>query len=340
MNLALEIACERSCSARRVGSRILMRSLTNEYLAFQPSASLQRMLTRSNVEHFQIDGQTVILGPQAAEWSQIARVPTTPLLEGGRLPQNDSLGRQLLGYCIDQLVPEARSSEDQCLLSVPLGQLSDEEANFLSRLVRLKGYHTELISKSYALTLAGLGQRNFTGWGLYVDADVTYVSVCHQAQELASWTIPTGYAWVLEEAAESADCYLWDERGSRFLNLDFVRGIVQGQAEDSSETMTMVSALLAERTADLLHQLCSAVQQQLRDSSLNELRVSRELPIVISGDLTRFEKFEELLAQSWRRTVTDWSLSEIIAPPKRELAIVRGGLILGELFQKPEAIAA
>jgi hypothetical protein len=342
MSIALHIDGRSMCSLRRQGARIIGRQCPAVYITVPPADSEKRLFERARIPYATCDGNTIVFGKPALELAPLLHVPRLPVLPGGRLPEEDPLGRQLAGAIVDSLLPDAMQPAEVCVLTLPAGIETGErsrEWQFFSRLVRLRGYAPLCVSASSALALAEFGHAGFTGITLIMDAASTGITLLHQGRVLAEASLPHGGDWIDEHLARKTERMVWDMEGNSYVDIDSL-------ARWKLET---APALQAPQTDEV--QLLAYIYEQLFQDSLrafaaacHQAPIIRTLPprfsVVCCGEPTLLSGFAQLLGQQIGRRDLPFAVSDIRVVDDPLFAIARGGLIQAELESQPSLLSA
>lgn len=330
MTVALDVGAHRVRSLRRDERRLLAQSCRALYAVLPDSDSQRDLLRRTGIPFAACEEDLALMGDGAEEYARLFRALSVPLFPDGRVPSGDPPARQIIAALIEALLPPSGSFENICCLTVPGGgddREDDATWQFLSQLVRLRGYTPIFLSQAMAIVLAELADRAFTGIGIDLGASKTELVVAHCGVELARCAIPRGGQWIDRELALRAERFAWDSAGNRYLDLEGVR---QWKETATLRPATAHDDLLTELYAELLGDALSEISIALT-RMLDCALVPQPLAVVVSGGAARIGGFKELLERLWRRAAFPLDVDRIRIAAGGDYRVARGCLVRAEL---------
>lgn len=330
MSIALDIGASRLRSLRREGPNLIGRGVPAAFALLPDEPSARDLLTRAGVTFAEGDGELALVGDGAA--AHAAALYTTPLrlLPGGLVPDGDPPARQLLGTLVESLLPEAPEPGEPCGLVMPAAATTDESSReFLSRLVRLRGYEPTSVSASHAVALATLSAEGFTGVAVSFGAGGRSLSLVHGGRELAVVSEPRGTDWIDARLAAADRRYAHDSGGDRYLDTDAIRR----QREAISDPLTRPMSDFAIRVADLYRELLLSTAREfsrvITDGGFGPF--ATPLPVVCAGGGTRPPGFAGLMNASLAAADLPLAIGLVRLAPADDYLVARGALIHAEL---------
>ncbi|MEX0715123.1 MAG: hypothetical protein WD066_00980 [Planctomycetaceae bacterium] len=333
MTVALDVGAHRIRSLRRDEDRLLAQSCRSLYAVLPDSAAQRDVLRRTGIPFAACDEDLALMGDGAEEFARLFHAPTAPLFPGGRVPTGDPPARQMIAALVDALVPSSGSDENVCCLTVPGAAGGDDEAwQFLSRLVRLRGYTPVYLPSAMAVVLAELADRAFTGVGVDFGAAKTELVVAHCGVQLARHAIARGGQWIDHELATRAERYAWDPAGNRHLDVDSVRRWKETAALRSNDAGDddLLGELYSEWIGDSLADAARAFT-----ATLDCRRMPQPLAVACSGGPARIAGFKPLFERSWRQAAFPFQVDRIRIAAEGEYRVARGCLVRAELDSDP-----
>jgi hypothetical protein len=316
VSIGLDLGSTQFRSLRYQGDRLVGRTCRAQILSIQDTPAHRRLLDHDGVQYAQSPGMLHILGDATVEWSQLMSLTPLRLLPDGQLPQDSAIARQVLSVLLDAVLPQASIPGMVCGMTIP-GELMPDalgpERDFFSRLVRLRGYHPQIIGQGHAIALAELGAAGFSGLGISLGASLCEFSLNRTGREIARCSIP----WGLDEVLEHLPL-------------------------QSGMSMRMSSS--AERAlGDFLVELF--IEAGSRIGQHDGFRVLKQpVAIAIAGGLTSLPQMERLCEQAWLRAAWPLKLQAIRLCPDAAFTIARGCLVSAvleaEVLPMPSAAAA
>jgi len=300
------------------------------YCLLPDTEGQRRHLRRAGIHFASCEGNLLLLGQAALEYSRIFRVSPQSLLPFGGLPHHDMLGRQILASQINQLIPNRRGLKHEaiCCYSHPQPQPDASELNiernrFLSQVLHLANYIPLPISAGMAVVLAEMVEQTFSGIALVFGATSSEMTIAWQGRELVRTTAPVGGDWIDDELARRLDRFLFDEEGLRYPDTQLVRmwreRLTQPLLHPRTETDRLICEVYAEFLTDCLATCLEGIP------SVAGLP-SGPWPMICAGGVTRTNGFKTLLQRVLQELDLPFSISQVRVAMHNDFTIARGCL--------------
>lgn len=341
MTIALDLGCHRLRSLRRDGDELIGRSCHTFYSVFADSDSHRTLMKQAQVPYGICESELVLMGDDAVDYAELFQIQAQRLLPGGIIPQVDPLARQILASFVEALLPEPIESGELCCMTLPGNSVDrlpskNRELEFLTRLVRLRGYTPQILSSAMAVILAELVHENFTGIGISFGAATCEASLAHCGIELAHCTIERGGHWIDQEMARKTKAYKWDCHGEKYLD---VNGCMLTK-EQSVCSLTQVHGGDEELLAELYRDLVTHVVQEAAKCFGKAPRIQdvpQPVSVVCSGGPARIAGFDALLNHALDGSAFPVAIKDVRLAVTSDLTVARGCLISGELEAQTQA---
>ncbi|WP_437228556.1 hypothetical protein SH661x_000966 [Planctomicrobium sp. SH661] len=334
MTAALDLGSSEFRSLRREEQRLIARRLPAVYTVVDDEPAHRKALEQSHIPYSAVSGSLVIIGDAAIEVSSLFSRPLVPLLHGGRLADQDPIGRQVCAWLIDLLLPAAPTPESQCLITLPRGEVEPQGADgwtgkFLEHVVQLQGYQTSTMSPISSLALAELEDCEFTGACLSVGAESVHFGIVRQSQPLIESRFLKGSRDIVERFAHARKKYLWDHQGNSYIDLPLIQNwLTQGdisffspQSDDEEWLNDAYAELLLSAMFSIKRKLLSCADPILK----------QPLPLVLSGGPVRLPGFAQLVEEAISLTNLPLQIETVRAATFEPYSIARGLLIQATL---------
>ena len=335
MSVALDLGTFRLKSLFCRGERLIARKCRTVHAALPDTPARRHGLEQMRIPFAVCEDTLVVIGDAAVQVSQMLGTPLRPLLPGGKLPHDDPPARQILATLVESTLPEPEAAGEFCCMVLPAGargtpRRPSAEYEFLSRLVKLRGYSPLTVDAGMAVVLAQLSRAAFTGIGISFGAASTQASLVLQGREVASCSIPQGGDWIDEQAARSEGAYTWDAAGARFVDVNTIRRWKEKCDGSIAHPATRRDARLCELYRELLALVVSRITEEFEDV-LPRLGLRKPLALAAAGGTARIPAFRDLLAQAFQESRLSVAVDEIHVASKSDHVIARGGLICAQL---------
>ncbi|MEY3173420.1 MAG: hypothetical protein RLZZ436_1334 [Planctomycetota bacterium] len=324
----------RSLVRAGVGGRLRLTTVRSDYILIPDAAAARKLLREEGLPHAVCASGLAVFGGgvERAEW--LSRGPAVPLFVDGRIPTRDSLARQILGVLTESVLPEPPIRGSACVVSVPGAglprNLQESNEDFLGHLVQLRGYQPVFLSSAEAVLLASGAATGFSGICVAAGAESTVCCAARQGRVMAESGIPLGGRWLDSELARQFGEWTWDESGEKHANATALERwrltALRNKSAPTDDRLSALSRLLSLIT----RRLAVAVRECLRASGVEW----SEIPVMLAGGLSQMQEFRVQLQQELSGDGRTYYLQAVSDP---ETAVVRGGLIFGELASRSAA---
>ncbi|HET6424010.1 MAG TPA: hypothetical protein VFG20_10025 [Planctomycetaceae bacterium] len=302
MSIGLDLGSTQFRSLRRHGQRLIGRQCPCVYAIIADTQTNRRMIERDDLPFFELDRELVLIGDAALAWTDHAPATLRALLPDGRLPANDALAREILGFLLDAVLPPATFPQEICAVTIPGELLPHEpqaERAFFTRLIQMRGYEPVITGQGFATVLAELQDAAFSGIGISLGASQCEFSLVQCGAEQARCSIPWGTADVISD---------------------------DGIADDQLMTDFLVELLL---------------EAGMRINQHDGFRVvTQPLSIICSGGIVQRPEFEQHLHSAWQRASWPVPVRSIRIASDTLYTIARGCLIQAKLERQTAALRA
>ena len=339
MNIAIEFGGGEFRSLRREGGRLLARRISTDYLVIDTNESRRKILERHSEEFARCDAGMIVFGNAANELAELLTLPLQSALENGHLRKDDPVSRQFLGALVEGLLPVPQGTDSPCIVIASQDDQNPnslEDVHFLTQLVKLRGYQPEIISPGLALILSECSRSGFTGVGIKMGAALLDISLVYQTRELARFTIPCGGQRVDRQIAISQNCFVRLQDGREVLDVRPIRIWREG-VETINHISDSRTLELRNQYREIAFMATHRIQQELNQ---NEIRIPKQIPLVIGGTLAGPVGTDEMFTQAISEIELPIRIAEVSRVHNVRFSALRGGLILGEMVSKPEKSAA
>lgn len=334
MSIALDIGASRFRSLRTENDRAVARSSRALHAIIPDSVARRSILDRLSIPFSICDGWLLLTGDAACDYAALFQAAATPLLPEGLLPASNPPARQIIASLIERLLPNAKRPDEVCCLTIPGRGVDrprgvDEEHEFFTRMVRLRGYRPIVMSAGLAVILAELVQESFTGIGISLGAATSEFCLALNGIEVATARIPFGGSWIDMRIAEDNEQYAWDLLGNRYVYIDDVsrwkESLSGSIAQPQDDREYRLTELYRHVIGMLLQEAAIAIRESPRARTM-----SSPLTIVCTGGMVRVPGFGTLMQQMLPVASFPLKTQKIRVVADSEYTVARGALISAE----------
>lgn len=330
MSVALDLGTHAARSLRVGQNEMLRRQSRTVSLLLEDGAAARSRLKQFDVPFIPCDDRLAVPGDAAAELARIFSLACQDLLCDGQVPYSDPVTRQMIAVLIESLLPAAPQQGMICCYTQPGHGRSDNvedphldrRREFVSRIIRLRGYEPLPINPAMALILAEMEPEQFTGVGVCLGASGCEMVLAHRGKPVASLRIPRGGRSIDELLAAHSRRICIDSFGQSVLDLEQAR---RRREELSWEALSDDEQRLVERALnDLVHEVVLGLQRLLMAQFK---RFSEPLTIVLGGGLAQSQGLQTRFQKQIARTLPALRDSPIRLASDAASAVVRGCLV-------------
>lgn len=315
--------------------RLSMFAGRSEYALIDDTPAHRTALEGQSIPYAICEGALAVVGNSAEKVQWLSRVPGTSLFVDGLVPSDDAPARQMLSILTDAMLPAPSGTNDLCILTVPGGSENvaqfERNAEFLCRLVRMKGFRPVVVNAAEASLLACGNESAFTGISVVMGAETISVCVSRYGVCIAKESIAIGSNWIDSEVARQFAIQQWDDEGNAYLDLETVRQWKQQGRVHLRNALSDRERALSRLYTVVLDRLARVIDTMLNSHAVKTVLQKQRMPVLLSGGAVMIDGFASLLTERFiEQELADRILSVRIAQDATT-AVVRGGLIYGEL---------
>ena len=334
----LDLGAHRFRSLRRGGGRLVGRSCRAAYGTLPDSPARRRLLEQVGLNFATTQGsddgagdgeepELLLFGDAAEEYAKLFGTPPLPLLPDGRVPTDDPPARQIVAALIDALLPDPLTADEPVRVIFP-GQEADRE--FLSRVIRLRGYEPAAVDPAEAFAVAAMGETGYRGFALTCGADRWELAAVLGGKVVARCVAEGGTVALDRRRAEDRSEVVYQRDGGQYLDVDACRRTREEFSGTLLAPADAEEAAVAELHAAALGELfAEAARRFAGEPALRHIH--KALPVYCGGGGARIPGFTELVGRELADAEFPLPLGPVVATKRDEYLSARGALILAEL---------
>ena len=334
MITAIDFGCYAIRSTFREGISgvpVTMYSEKSEYVVLPNIERYQQLLEAHEVPHAVCEDTLAIYGNQVTQTRWLSRMPSASIFNGGMVPSDDPPARQILDLICSAILPSPGAGLNLCAFTVPGSERRDVSQEFLSRLIRMRGYEPLVVSAADVVMLAEGNETSFSGISVVIGAETSEVSISRLGITLASTVIPVGADWIDIELARQFQIHVFDETGEAWLDLEAVREWKHNLERNLRSSVDEREKVLSRLYGAVLDRIAQATRQLMAQPNVQAAIGEERQNVICSGGATRIAEFASVLTERF----VDHDIANRIQSVRRvddpELTVVRGLLISSEL---------
>lgn len=334
MITAIDFGCyaiRSACRREHAGAPITMYSEQSEYVVLPNIERYRQLLDAHEVPRAECEESLVVFGNQAKRVRWLSRMPPACIFNGGNVPADDPPARQMLDVLCAAILPSPGSGSNLCAFTIPGSERREASREFLSRLIRMRGYEPFPLHAAEAVMLAEGHETSFSGIAIVVGAETTEICICRLGVTLASTTIPVGADWIDMELARQFSIQVYDEAGNSWLDLEAVREWKHNPERSLRSVLGDRESGLGRLYQAVLDQIAQSTHQLLNHPSVRSHLASERMHVICSGGPTQINGFASSLTERFVDQDITARIHSVRTVDTPDQTVIRGALIAAEL---------
>jgi len=302
------------------------------YMVLPNSEVVRCALREQGLPMLNCDQSILVAGADQERVRELSSLPPVPLFTNGRVPREDAPARQMLHLLVQSLLPDPAGSGDLCVITVPELSHSDttEDAEFLERLVRMRGYESRVLGAAEALMLSGTRQYQFSGVSVVMGAEASSICIAHRGLVFSKKILSECGNLLDRQLAEEFRMNTWDTAGVPYTDFEQIRHWRQHLSESSGITGDRRVARLVELFGESVSRLAEAVLQAVGGADAG-LDTTGQIPVVLAGGVAKTPGMAQQLELELHQQCNRRFRFCVEVTDQPDQAIVRGALVYGLL---------
>lgn len=343
MITAIDFGCYEIRSAYRSLSNPKMLTFTNErseYTMLPAEDSFRDEIIRRKISYAECENSIVVFGNQAEEIQWLSRRPCASLFTNGSVPTDDAPARQILNVLTEAMLPNPDTGTSVCCFTVPDGGPDSNSAQFLSRLIRMKGFLPIHCTATSAANVACGAETGFTGITICMGLEHTEVAISRHGRQLATESLQVGANRIDAEFARRLKITTFDEHGDGYLDLHTVRRWKHDSHLHLRDCRGERERMLAGLYSAAMDSIARCVSNLLKTPRVAAAMPKERLSVYCCGGPAQLGGFAGALTERFVEQGTAERILSVVVVEDAAHAVARGLLILGELQQNGNVRAA
>lgn len=334
MITAIDFGCYAIRSAFREdasGSPVKVFSERSEYVVLPNIERYRQLLDSHQVPRAECEDTLAAYGNQAARARWLSRIPSAGIFNGGNVPADDPPARQMLDLICAAILPSPGAGQNLCAFTVPGSERQEASQEFLSRLIRMRGFEPLAVRAADVTMLAEGSESSFSGIAVVLGAETTEICVSRLGVTLASKVIPVGADWIDIELARQFQIQVFDESGQAWLDLEAVREWKHSAERNLRNPIGEREKVLSRLFGTIMDQMAQTTKELLSVPGVKTAVGDERLNVVCCGGSSRIAGFASALTERFVDHDIAGQVQSVRTVDRPDLTVVRGLLIAGEL---------
>jgi actin-like ATPase involved in cell morphogenesis len=317
--IGLDVGTSRIVVAKPQGDSFQYQSQLNAFVAIPYSKMSAMALQREGIPHHVESDELVVHGDESEKFADLMNAETRRPMNKGVLDAKEPVAVKMMQHIIGSLTNTSESGTRVCF-TVPAAPLGAEESvtyheATVRQVLETMGFEPKPINEGLAVVYSELESTNYTGIGISCGGGLCNVSLAYLSVPVLSFSIPKAGDYIDQSAAA-----MTGERANRIRMVKEESFFFNGFHPDK------VQQVLAVYYDDMIKTLVNALRDSFT-SARNMPKISRPIPIVLSGGTSLPKGFRERFEKIFKESNLPIPVSEIKVATNPLEAAARGALV-------------
>ncbi|ETR69845.1 MAG: hypothetical protein OMM_03655 [Candidatus Magnetoglobus multicellularis str. Araruama] len=327
--LGLDIGTSHIVVAGAQQNRIIYKSDLNAFFTVPLLEVTKKTLTAHKIPFFVRERKIFVCGYPAQDFANIFNADIRRPIKDGLLSANEEDGFTVIRSIIEQIVPRAQEQNESIGFSVPGIPLNDKtpvtyHESVIMQYLKDLGYRPYPVNEGFATVISELADDAYSGIGISMGGGMCNVCLSYMAVPILTYSIQQGGDYIDAQAAESVGESSAKVKIVKQENLDL-------SMPSKGRIVTALTIFYDEIISALINSFIEVI-----DATSRIPRISRALPVVISGGTAMPPGFEDRFADALSRVSFPIRISEVRIATDPLYTTAKGAMIMamsgGDIF--------
>lgn len=317
--LGLDVGTSRLVLARQNDGDFSFRSELNAFVRIPFSKMTEGILKKEGIPHQVAGGQITIHGNESERFADLLQMETRRPMTKGVLNAGEPTSSELIGQLV-QVLHGGRGGGQSIYYSIPAMPVGEEtnltyhEAT-LNQLLSGLGFKPKSINEGLAVVYSELESSNYSGIGISCGGGLCNVCLAYLSVPVLSFAVPKAGDFIDSSAAA-----VTGELATR------VRITKENNFHINGHFTEKIQQVLGVYYDDMIKTLVDTLNQQIT-ATRNMPRISKPIPIVLSGGTASVRGFRERFDRLLRESGFPLQISEVRMASDPLTATAKGALV-------------
>jgi len=318
--LGLDVGTSRIVAAQRLDKTTQYQTQLNAFVTLPFSKLTQGVLKKERIPHLADGSEITVYGDESERFANLFHAETRRPMLRGVLNAEESNSLRIVRDIVSLLTSDSPGQGQKLCFSVPAAPLgATEEVNAhesaLKRMLCDLGYDASSISEGLAVVYGELENSNYTGVGVSCGGGLCNVCFSYLSVPVFSFSIG--------KAGDFIDASVANLRGEPATR---IRTIKEEAFHLNGHFANKIHEALNTYYEDMIQSLVAAIRDAFA-SAQNMPKLSRPIPLVLSGGCVLAPGFRDRFEKILRETELPVAISEIRLGASPQHSTARGALV-------------
>ncbi|SPE22374.1 conserved hypothetical protein [Candidatus Sulfopaludibacter sp. SbA3] len=319
--IGLDVGTSRIVAARQADQQIRYTAQLNAFVGIPYSRITQNVLQREGVPHTIQGDEIIVTGNESERFADFLNKDIRRTMSHGLINADEPDGAKFIRAIASSVAGKAEKGQKLCFTvpAAPIGAaetLTYHEAA-LRQILGGLGFEVSSINEGLAVVYAELDGTNYTGIGISCGGGLCNVCFSYLSVPVLTFSLPKAGDFIDGSAAS-----VIGERANRVRMLKEQSFYLNGHSPLENKLQQVLTVYYDDLIQSLVASLRSAFQ-----SARNLPKLSRPIPLVLSGGTAIPEGFRDRFESALRSSDFPIALSEIRMAAEPQNTTAKGALV-------------
>jgi len=302
--MGLDIGTSHIVIAGMSHDQLSFKNNLNAFFAVPASEVTKKTLKTKSIPFFVRDRKIYVCGYAAQNFANIFNTSLRRPIEKGLLSPKEEDGFTVIRAILEKIVPKASKENEEIAFSIPGAPLNvvgavTYHSSVITKYLKEFGYKPIPINEGFATVISELSDDAYTGIGISMGGGMCNICLAYMAVPIIHYSIQVGGDYIDEMVSKSVG-----ESSSK------VKMIKENHLNLNQTTAGRISTAFSIFYDELIGMVIDSFSQVL-DTTSKIPRISKALPIIVSGGTAMPEGFEKRFATALENKPLPLRISEV-----------------------------
>ena len=319
--LGLDIGTSHIVLAGNTHNRLTFKTDLNAFFTVPSTGVTKRTLKERSVPFFISDQKIYVCGYAAQNFANIFNTSMRRPIEKGLISPNEKDGFTVIRAILEKIVPRAESENQEIAYTIPgapphvVGAVT-YHSSVIMKCLKEFGYKPIPVNEGFATIISELPDDAYTGIGISMGGGMCNVCLSYMAVPIMTYSIQKGGDYIDEMVSKSVG-----------ESITKVKMIKEEHLNLNQPEKGRISTAFSIFYDELIAMVIDSFSQVL-DASSKIPRISKPLPIVVSGGTAMPQGFEKRFANALSNKTLPLRISEVRIADKPLYTTAKGAMTM------------
>ena len=207
LGVGLDLGTSYLVTAREMeGKHVFVKSERNAFLSLRYERETRELLEKLKIKYASLGNHMYILGNHSLNLANMFNREVQRSMSLGILNPSEVQSIPIIKLIVEHILWPPREGGEICCFSIPASPIDKEQDTIYHKgvfdeILKGLGFETITVDEGYAVILAELGDKDFTGIGISCGGGMANVCAAYKSVPILSFSITRGGDWIDKGAA-------------------------------------------------------------------------------------------------------------------------------------------